>query len=183
MVIFLAGLPGSGKTAIAETVAAATGACHLDLDEFKRAIAPALDPDYLTNLDRGIPLQDAVRARLFRMVAELLIPVARCVRYLIVTEVLHQDSTRKILLDALRESPGGCLLVQVIADDQIVIDRLGLPRARHLLKDPIQMRANFSLIFEEMPERDFVLENNGSLEGASAKLIAFIHAAEQKLGR
>ncbi|KAF5415995.1 MAG: putative adenylyl-sulfate kinase [Candidatus Methanogaster sp.] len=49
--IWITGLPGSGKTTIAEKVAESLGAKHLQLDRVRKVITP--DPDY-SDKERGI---------------------------------------------------------------------------------------------------------------------------------
>jgi len=68
--IWITGLPGSGKTTIAEKVAETLGAKHLQLDQVRKVITP--DPDY-SDKERGIVY--ASLAYMAHLLVDLRIPV------------------------------------------------------------------------------------------------------------
>jgi shikimate kinase len=69
MVIFFAGLIGTGKTSLAKALAKRFGFYYYDVDGVKKEIYKT-DPDYEYNLKNNIPFSDETRIKVFNKVVE-----------------------------------------------------------------------------------------------------------------
>lgn len=175
MVIFFGGLPGVGKTSLAETLSRQFGIYHYDLDVAKRKLAPMFDKDYQKKLDINVPISPVVLQDVFHAVAKEFAKLALTNKHIIVSDVFHNEVARQILLDAAKIYFGGYIFVLIEADDAIVVNRLSTKsRGGHLLKDPIGMRENFKSIFEQFEHPDIVFCNDSNFDDSASCLASVI---------
>jgi gluconate kinase len=174
MVIFVAGLVGVGKSAIARRLAERLSIPYYDVDDVKKVIYPQ-DPDFERNIRNGIPFKEETRLKVFRRVAADFISLAKDHKHLVADETLHLKRPRQVLLDAARACFGGYVILWVTASEAVIEQRLKTKnRKDHILTDPLKMYRSFAKEFERIDEPHIVCENNGSVEEATEGLITLI---------
>ena len=174
MVIFVAGLVGVGKSAIARLLADRLSIHYYAIDDVKKVIYPQ-DPDFEQNIRNGIPFKEETRLKVFRQVAADFISLAKNHRHLVVDETLHLRRPRQVLFDAAKACSGGYVIIWVKADEAIIEQRLrSKARKDHILTDPLKMYRSFAKEFESFDESHIVCENNGSVEEATESLLSLI---------
>jgi predicted kinase len=174
MVIFVAGLVGVGKSAIAKRLAERLSIHYYDIDGVKKAIYPQ-DPDFEKNIRNGIPFKEGTRLKVFQKVVSDFSRLAASHRHLVVDETLHLRRPRQVLLDAAKTSFGGYVIVWVKADEAVIEQRLtSKSRKDHILTNPLQMYRSFAKEFENFDESLIICENNGSMEQAVESLLSLI---------
>lgn len=182
MVIFVAGLVGVGKSAIARHLAESLSIQYYDIDAVKKVIYPQ-DPDFARNIRDGIPFKEETRLKVFHKVAADFSHLAEHHRHLVVDETLHLRRPRQVLLDAAKTFFGGYMIVWVKTDEAIIQERLkSKERKDHILTDPLKMYRSFAKEFERFDESHIVCENNGSIEEATESLLSLVrHLASLRM--
>ncbi len=174
MVIFIGGLPGSGKSSIARSLAEKLPVNYYDVDEVKRVIGPQ-DPDFGYNMKHGIPFTEEVRLKVFEKVVEDFESLSKSNEHLLVDESLHLKKSRQVLFDGAKAYFGGYVIVWIKTDEAIVEERLtGKERTGHILSDPMKMYRSFAKEFEPFDGSYIVCENNGSIGETTEKLYSMI---------
>jgi predicted kinase len=174
MVIFVAGLVGVGKSAIARRLAERLSIHYYSVDEVKKVIYPQ-DPDFEQNIREGIPFKEETRLKVFRQVAADFSRLAEKHKHLIVDETLHLKKPRQGLFDAAKACFGGYVIIWVRAKEAVIEQRLrSKDRKDHILADPLKMYRSFAKEYESIDESHIVCENNGSLEEAAESVISLI---------
>ena len=175
MVIFVGGLPGSGKSSVARFLAEKLSIHYYDVDEVKKLIGPQ-DPDFEYNMKQGIPFTEEVRLKVFRKVVEDFKSLSKSNAHLLVDESLHLKKSRQVLFDGAKAHFGGYVVVWVKTDEAIVEERLTTKkRTGHILMtDPMKMYRSFVKEFEPFEGSYIVCENNGSIEETTEKLYSLI---------
>ena len=169
MVIFVAGLVGVGKSAIARLLADSLSMPYYSVDDVKKLIYP-LDPDFERNIRNGIPFKEETRLKVFRKVAADFSRLAKGNKHLVVDETLHLRRPRQVLLEAAKTCFGGYVIIWVRANEALIEERLRKKdRKDHILTDPLKMYRSFA-----KDESHIVCENNGSLEDAAESVISLI---------
>jgi gluconate kinase len=174
MVIFVAGLVGVGKSAIARSLADKLSIPYYCVDDVKKVIYPQ-DPDFERNIRNGIPFKEETRLKVFQRVAGDFSGLAARHKHLVVDESLHLKRPRQVLFDAANACFGGYVIIWVKADEAVIEQRLkSKARKDHILTNPLQMYRSFAKEFEEFNEAHIVCENNGSIEEATESLVSLI---------
>jgi gluconate kinase len=174
MVIFVAGLVGVGKSAIARRLAERLSIHYYDIDDVKKAVYPE-DPDFEQNIRDGIPFKEETRLKVFQKVAADFSRLAEHHKHLVVDETLHLRRPRQVLFDAAKACFGAYVIIWIKADEAVVEKRLkSKARKGHILKEPLKMYRSFAKEFERFDESHIVCENNGSLEEATETLVSLI---------
>lgn len=174
MVIFVAGLVGVGKSAIAKFLADKLSIPYYSVDEVKKVIYPR-DPDFERNIREGIPFKEETRLKVFHQVAADFSHLAGGNKHLVVDETLHLRRPRQVLFDAARACFGGYVLIWVGADEAVIEQRLrSKDRKDHILTDPLKMYRSFVKELEPIDEAHIVCKNNGPIKEAAESLISLI---------
>jgi len=174
MVIFVAGLVGVGKSAIARFLAEKFAIPYYSVDEVKKVIYPK-DPDFEKNIRNGIPFKEETRLKVFRQVTADFSRLAKDHKHLVVDETLHLSRPRQVLFEAAKTCFGGYVIIWVRADEAVIEQRLRKKdRKDHILTDPLKMYRSFAKELESIDEPHIVCENNGSIEEVAQKLISLI---------
>jgi len=174
MVIFVAGLVGVGKSAIARFLAEKLSIPYYSVDDVKKIVYPQ-DPDFEQNIRNGIPFKEETRLKVFRQVAADFSSLAQNHEHLVVDETLHLRRPRQVLFDAAKACFGGYVIMWVKADEAVIERRLSTKdRKDHILTDPLKMYRSFAKELESIDEAHIVCENNGSLDEAAEGLLALI---------
>lgn len=174
MVIFVAGLVGTGKTSLSQALSKKLGIFHYDVDEIKKLIYPT-DPDYESNLKNSIPFSEETRAKVFNRVVEDFPQLAKEHKHIIVEEVLNRKNLRQILFDGADKYFGGYIIVWVKSDEAIIKRRLeSNQREGHILKNPFGMYLSLKQQYQDFDNADIVFENNGTLEEAANQLTELV---------
>ena len=174
MVIFVTGLVGVGKSAVARRLAERLSIDYYAVDEVKKVIYPQ-DPDFEQNIREGIPFKEETRLKVFRQVAADFSRLAENHKHLVVDETMHLRRPRQVLLEAAKACFGGYVIIWVTADEALIEKRLrSKDRKDHILTDPLKMYRSFAKEFESIDESHIVCENNGSLEDAAESVISLI---------
>jgi|GEM_PF-765822 len=174
MVIFVAGLVGVGKSALARRLAERLSIHYYAVDEVKKVIYPQ-DPDFERNIREGIPFKEETRLKVFQKVVVDFSHLARTHKHLVVDETLHLKKPRQVLLDAAKAYFGGYVIVWVRADEAVIEQRLrSKDRKDHILTDPLKMYRSFAKEFERFDESHIVCENNGSIEETTENVLSLI---------
>ncbi len=174
MILFLAGLPGAGKSSLSKVVSEALDIPRFEIDEIKRELYPSLDPDFMHKLDNNIPLSEEVHIKVYEEAARRLKALAAAQEHFIVDEMLYKKSLRDMLFDTARTHFGGYMTVWVKTPDAAIKERLTRIREGHLLKDPIGTYEIFKQKFEDIEDADIVFENEGTFEESASKLVALV---------
>jgi gluconate kinase len=185
VVIFVAGLPGTGKSSIARCLAEAFSIHYYEIDEVKKVVYPQ-DPDFEHNMRHGIPFRKETRLKVFEQVLVDFKRLAQTYDHLVVDEALHLKEPRQVLFDGAKAYFGGYLVIWLKTDGAVVEKRLRTKkREDHILKDPMKMYLSFAKEVESLDESHIVCENNGSLEQTTQRLLRLIQnlASLQKLLR
>jgi len=174
MVIFVAGLVGVGKSAIARFLADKLSIPYYAIDDVKKVIYPQ-DPDFEKNIRNGIPFKEETRLKVYQKVAADFFHLAERHKHLVADESLHLRRPRQVLFDAAKACSGGYVIIWVKADEAIIEQRLrSKARKDHILTDPLKMYRSFAKEFESFDESHIVCENNGSVEEATESLLSLI---------
>jgi len=174
MVIFVAGLVGVGKSAIARFLAEKLSIPYYSVDDVKKIVYPQ-DPDFEQNIRNGIPFKEETRLKVFRQVAADFSSLAQNHEHLVVDETLHLRRPRQVLFDAAKACFGGYVIMWIKADETVIERRLSTKdRKDHILTDPLKMYRSFAKELESIDEAHIVCENNGSLDEAAEGLLALI---------
>jgi chloramphenicol 3-O-phosphotransferase len=175
MIIFFAGLPGVGKSSLAEAISKRFNIPYYPVDAKKIELYPALDPQYQYKIDNDISFAVGVKRKFFTAVAKDLERRASITRDIIVDDVLHRESWRKILFDCARTHFDGFIVFWVKTGEEIVKERLlSAVRKQHLLKDPWRMHLSYKNRFQDFSDQVIVFENNDHLDISVEKLAALI---------
>jgi len=148
-VIFIAGLPGVGKSTFARTVAKKVNGTILDIDEIKKEL---VDP----NLVKSTIDPPEVRWRCYEKAAEkIALFFEKGVSTVVVDEVFHLHNLRQNLENICTSNGANVLWVEVRCPSQEVGNRLRSNGGRngHILSTDETLRMNdlFQQIFEEFP--------------------------------
>jgi gluconate kinase len=174
MVIFVAGLVGVGKSAIARCLADKLAIPYYSVDEVKKVIYPQ-DPDFEQNIRNGIPFKEETRLKVFRQAAADFSSLAQNHKHLVVDETLHLGRPRQVLFDAAEACFGGYVIIWVKADEEVIKQRLaGKDRKDHILTDPLKMYRSFAKELESIDEAHIVCENNGPIEETAESLVSLL---------
>jgi gluconate kinase len=175
MIIFIGGLPGTGKSSVARCLAEKLSINYYDVDEVKKVIGPQ-DPDFDYNMKHGIPFTEEMRLKVFKKVVEDFESLSKSNRHLLVDESLHLKKSRQVLFDGAKAHFGGYVIVWVKTDEQIVEERLtSKKRTGHILiTDAMKMYRSFAKEFEPFEGSYIVCENNGSIGETTEKLYYLI---------
>jgi gluconate kinase len=174
MVIFVAGLVGVGKSAIAKLLADKLSIHYYSVDEVKKVVYPQ-DPDFERNIRDGIPFKEETRLKVFHQVAADFSRLAKGNKHLVVDETLHLRRPRQVLFDAAKACFGGYVIIWVGADEAVIEQRLrSKDRKDHILTDPLKMYRSFVRELEPIDEAHIVCQNNGSVEEATEGLLSLI---------
>ncbi len=174
MVIFVAGLVGVGKSAIAKLLADRLSIPCYSVDDVKKVIYPQ-DPDFERNIKEGIPFKEETRLKVFRQVAADFSSLAKSHKHLVVDETLHLRRPRQVLFDAAKACFGGYVIIWVTAEETVIEQRLrSKGRKDHILTEPLKMYRSFAKELENIDEAHIVCENNGSVEEATEGLLSLI---------
>jgi dephospho-CoA kinase len=184
MLIAVAGTIGAGKSTVAEAIAHAMGIPLLSIDDDKR-VEGAATPQFERWVSDGEPFPDDFRARAFGRTLERLAVVGADCEHAVVEETFHRKAIRDPFFDRADRLMGGLVVVEVVADEAIVLERLltrattesdhlagvAMYQAFHAVSDP-QDRADF--VFRN--DQDFAVELNRccaylrqQLEGGSSE--------------
>ncbi|MCW1929699.1 MAG: ATP-binding protein [Candidatus Kerfeldbacteria bacterium] len=176
MVIFVAGLIGTGKTSLARALAEKLGIYYYDVDLVKKEVYPT-DPNYEYNLKNNIPFSDETRVKTFHRVVEDFAKLAKKHKHIIVDETLHKKLLRQILFDGAEKYFGTYIIVWVKANEETIKDRLTQnQRKGHILKDPVGMYLAFKKQFENFNTVDIVFENNTPFPESLENLVKLVQA-------
>lgn len=125
MLVVISGLPGTGKTAVAEAVARATGSVHLSIDAVEDALLGAgLQASWTT----GVAAYEAARAA-----AELNLALGRTV---VVDAVNDSEPARDTWRRAAMSTSATVLFVLLSLDDEVEHRRRLEGRTRRLVHIP-----------------------------------------------
>lgn len=175
MLIFFIGLPGTGKSTLSQGVAAALQINRYELDELKRELYPALEPDFQYKLDNNIPFSEEANLRFYSKAAEALAAAASDHDHLVIDEMLNRNAYRKILYEVADEYFGGHVIVWINTPDAIIRQRLAaFEREGHLLQDPIGTYEVFRGRFDDPEDADIVVTNEGTYQDTLDLLIPII---------
>lgn len=169
MIIFVGGLPGTGKTSLSKAVAQQLGIFHVDVDEVKKRIYPT-DPDFERNIQEGLHFSDATRTRVMEDVAKSFHALHAKHKHIMVEEVLQKKILRDILYKGAMETFGTYLVIHVTADEKTVHDRLTRPREGHMLTKPWNVYQSIKKDFDGIPEADIVFHNDVPFQEATEQL-------------
>ena|SRR3989338_8970869 len=174
MVIFIAGLIGTGKTSLARSLSKELNIYYYDVDLVKKVVYPT-DPDYEYNLKNNIPFSDKTRTKVFNQVVRDFSKLAKKHKYIIVDETLHKKSTRQVLFNGATKYFGSYIIVLIKANEKNIKKRLEKnKRIGHLLKNPFNMYLSFKNKFEAFDKVDIIFENNKNLGESTKKLSKLI---------
>ena len=174
MVIFIAGLIGTGKSALSEALAEKLGIFHYDVDEIKKLILPT-DPNYEYNLKNNIIFSDETKSKVYRRVVEDFPRLAKQYKTIIVEDVMNNKNVRQILFDGATTYFGGYMLVWVTCNEDILKERLEKnQRPGHMLKDPFAYYLSLKKQFDDFENPDIIIENNSDLNSSLETLASFI---------
>lgn len=173
MVIFIGGLPGTGKTTLSKALAERLGIFHYDVDEVKKRVYPN-DPDFDKNISEGIHFSDATRMEVLRQVAADFPRLAREHKHILVEEVLQKRSLRDIVYEAAQESFGNYIVIHITSGEDDVRQRLQSERESHILFKPWNVYLSLKQEFDGIPEADITYANEGDIEESIDKLIKAI---------
>jgi len=135
VVIFVAGLPGTGKSSIARCLAEAFSIHYYEIDEVKKVVYPQ-DPDFEHNMRHGIPFRKETRLKVFEQVLVDFKRLAQTYDHLVVDEALHLKEPRQVLFDGAKAYFGGYLVIWLKTDGAVVEKRLRTKkREDHILKE------------------------------------------------
>jgi gluconate kinase len=176
VVIFVAGLPGTGKSSIARCLAEAFSIHYYEIDEVKKVVYPQ-DPDFEHNMRHGIPFRKETRLKVFEQVLVDFKRLAQTYDHLVVDEALHLKEPRQVLFDGAKSYFGGYLVIWLKTAPAVVEKRLrSKKREDHILKDAMKMYLSFAKEVEGLDETHIVCENNGSLEQTTQGLFSLIQS-------
>jgi len=154
--ILLAGLPGVGKTTLAQEFARQTNGLHFDIDDVKRVVVPEdevsedIDPPeyrfkYYAETIRKLPQLYAQNPALT----------------VIIDETFHMERFRRMWEEAARELDIRLLWVEAVCDEACLKERLhaGKGRENHILGDKaFPMYLRFKEAFEPMKKPSEVVD-------------------------
>jgi gluconate kinase len=181
MVIFIAGLIGTGKTSLAKALAKRLGFYYYDVDAIKKEVYKT-DPDYEYNLNNNIPFSDETRTKTFNKVVEDFALLSKERKDIVVDETLHKKALRQILFDGAKKYFGQYIVIWVKVNEDVIKKRLGQDkREGHILKNSFGMYLSLKKQFDDLEDADIIFENDGEFNDSVDKLEILIkEATEQK---
>jgi gluconate kinase len=170
MIIFFAGLIGTGKTSLAKAMARDLGFFYYDVDAVKKEIYPT-DSNFEYNIKNNIPFSDDTRMKVFERVILDLKSIYVLHKNIIVDETLHKKSLRNFLFEGVKEYCDQILLVWVKAGENVIKERLHRDkREGHILKDSFGMYLSLKKEFDQLDEADIIFENKFEFDESLNKL-------------
>ncbi|MCC6639242.1 AAA family ATPase [Candidatus Falkowbacteria bacterium] len=164
-VIFIAGLPGVGKSTFAKNIAKKINGVILDIDEIKKQI---VNPELVSStID-----PPEVRWRCYEKAAEQIADLFKQgVQTVVVDEVFHLQSLRQNLEDICVNNGALVSWIEVRCPTDAIVNRLHENGGRdgHILTtdETLKMNKLFGPIFEQFPEDKLnytTFVNDGSLD-------------------
>ena len=160
--IFIAGLPGIGKTTIAKTIKSFLHpAIHIDIDDFKKQV---VDPN-LVSKEIDPP---EIRWEYYQLAANAAIEATEAGnQYVVMEETFHLSDLREKMTEKVEASGNRVIWVHVTCDLETVKQRASKPREGHILtqEETVAMHVEFSELFEGFPEDQQIcsIDNSGAL--------------------
>jgi adenylylsulfate kinase-like enzyme len=182
MVIFVAGLVGTGKTSLSNELSKELKIFHYDVDEIKK-IVYRTDSDYEYNIANGVPFSIETRMKTFRRAVEDFPQLAKEHEHIIVEEVMNRRDLRQIFYDGANKYFGGYIQIWIKSDEAVVRERLSKGREGHMLKEPFTLYLALKKSYEDFENPDIVFENNGPFEESVHELIKLVKEKLAQHGR
>lgn len=170
MIIFVGGGVGTGKSSVAKGLAEHLSLLYYEVDELKRVIYRQ-DPDYQSNMEKGIPFCKETRMKVYRKVVSDFAELSKTHEHLVVDETLHKQNLRHFLFEGAKKYFTSYIVVWVKTSEEVILERLtSRARAGHLLKDPVRMHKTFLKAFEPFKQSILICRNDGPLEDTIKEL-------------
>jgi uncharacterized protein len=173
MIIFMGGLPGTGKTSLAKALAERLNLFHFDVDEVKKRIYPT-DPDYERNIREGLPFSDATKQKVLAEVSRSFPALCTKYKHILVEEVLQKNHQRDFLYESAKKYCGSYFVIHITAPEETIRERLTQKRDDHILRQPWNVYLARKRGFDGIPEADITFQNDGSLSDATNELIQLV---------
>ena len=165
MLVSVAGSIGAGKSTVARAVAECLEVPLHSIDDDKRAVG-ARTPEFDGWVASGTPFPDRFRTAVFERTLVELAKLGRSSMHVIVEETFHRKAIRDPFFDRAASLLSGFVLVEVIASESTIIERL----AERATKDSnhlagIDMYHAFAAISDPQDRVDHLFRNDGDFDG------------------
>jgi len=174
MLIVVAGSIGAGKSTVAAALADALEIPLVSVDDDKRAEG-ARTPGFDAWVASGRPFPDEFRSRAFdRTLGRLAALVAES-PHAVVEETFHRRAIRDPFYDSGGSLMGGFVLVEVVAAEAVVLERLqarATAEADHLAG--VKMYEAFRSVSDQQDRTDFVFRNDGDFAAELERCAGFL---------
>ena len=174
MLIVVAGSIGAGKSTVAEALAHALGVPLLSVDDDKRTEG-ATTPGFEAWVATGSPFPDEFRSRAFDRTLGRLAALGRGSPHAVVEETFHRKAIRDPFFDRGGELMGGFVLVEVVAEEAIVLARLqtrATTESNHLAGVP--MYEAFRAVSDRQDRTDFTFHNDGDFASELDRCLRYL---------
>ena len=161
MLIVVAGSIGAGKSTVAAALADALEIPLVSVDDDKRAVG-AETPGFEAWVASGRPFPDEFRSKAFDRTLGRLAELVNESAHAVVEETFHRKAIRDLLFDSGGTLMGGFVLVEVVAAEAVVLERLqarATAEADHLAG--VTMYEAFRSVSDPQDRADFVFHNDG----------------------
>lgn len=173
----MAGSIGAGKSTVARAVAECLSAPLHSIDDDKRAVGAAT-PQFASWVAEGTPFPDDFRVAVFARTLDKLAEIRRSSPHVVVEETFHRKALRDQFFDSAGELLGGFALVEVVADEATIIERLrnrATTEAGHLAG--IDMHRAFLAVSDPQDRAGYVFDNGADFASELERCCAFLRAA------
>lgn len=161
MLIVVAGSIGAGKSTVAAALADALEIPLVSVDDDKRAEG-ARTPGFDAWVASGRPFPDEFRSKAFDRTLGRLAALVTESAHAVVEETFHRKAIRDPFFDSGGTLMGGFILVEVVAAEAVVLERLqarATAEADHLAG--VSMYEAFRSVSDPQDRTDFVFHNDG----------------------
>jgi len=162
---------------VARAIAECMSAPLHSIDDDKRAVGAAT-PRFATWVAEGTPFPDDFRLAVFARTLEELAKLRHRAPHVVVEETFHRKALRDGFFDAAGELLGGFALVEVVADEATIVDRLrkrATTEASHLAG--IDMYRAFQRISDPQDRVGYVFDNGADFTMELVRCCTFLQAA------